>query len=127
MLHLGEETKDADITVPRSKVISLIINFFLAFIFLLGLLFGVQDIESILDSPTPTPIVEIMYKNLQSKKATTGVIGLFIVVCLCEEMGTLASLSRLTWAFARDNGLPFSKFFAHVRPNSQSGKPFGES
>ena len=29
---------------------------------------------------------------------------------------SLASVSRLTWAFARDKGLPFSSFFGQVHP-----------
>jgi len=37
----------------------------------------------------------------------TGYVSLF---------GSLASVSRLVWAFARDGGLPFSKFFVYVDP-----------
>lgn len=33
---------------------------------------------------------------------------------ICASFGFLASASRLTWAFARDKGLPFSDFLSHV-------------
>ena len=107
-------------TVPRSMVLSVLINGVLAFAFLIGLLFGVPDIKGALNSPTGSPIVEIMFQTLQSKTATTAVISLFVVVCFCSLMGMVASTSRLTWAFARDNGLPFSGTIAYVRSTIKS-------
>ena len=103
-------------TVPRSMVLSVVINAVLAFAFLLGLLFGVPDIKAALNSPTKSPIVEIMYGTLQSKTAATAFGGLSVVVGFCTTIGLVASTSRLTWAFARDNGLPFSKTISYVRP-----------
>lgn len=38
----------------------------------------------------------------------------FLVVTFGAMFGTIASVSRLTWAFARDDGLPFSNYFKHV-------------
>nr|AUW31329.1 putative choline transport protein [Cladonia uncialis subsp. uncialis] len=114
--HLSEEIKDAPMTVPRSMVLSFVINGVLAFAFLIALLFGVPDIEGALNSPTKSPIVEIMYQIFQSKIAATAVVGLFVVVLFCVVMGMVASTSRLTWAFARDNGLPFSRTIAYVHP-----------
>ena len=107
-------------TVPRSMVLSFVINGVLAFAFLLGLLFGVPDIEGALNSPTKSPIVGIMYQTFQSKTAATAVVGLFVVVYFCVVMGMVASTSRLTWAFARDNGLPFSRTIAYVRPTDKN-------
>ena len=97
-------------------VLSVVINAVMAFAFLLGLLFGVPDIKAALNSPTKSPIVEIMYGTLQSKTAATAFGGLSVVVVFCTTIGLVASTSRLTWAFARDNGLPFSKTIAYVRP-----------
>jgi hypothetical protein len=37
-----------------------------------------------------------------------------IVLVICASFGFLASASRLTWAFARDKGLPFADFLAYV-------------
>ena len=113
---IGEEVENAALTVPRSMVLSLIINGLLGFGFLIGLLFSVTDIEGALKSPTKSPIVEILYQALQSKPATTAVVSLFVVIFFCIEMAMVASTSRLTWAFARDNGLPFSRYLAQVCP-----------
>ena len=101
-------------------VLSFVINGVLAFAFLIGLLFGVPDIKGALNSSTKSPIVEIVYRTFQSKTAATVVVGLFIAVYFCVVMGMVASTSRLTWAFARDNGLPFSRIIAYVRPSDKN-------
>ena len=93
----------------------MIINGILAFGFIIGLLFSVQNIEDALNSPTNSPIVAILNDAFQSTSATTAVISIFLVLAIGAEMGMIASTSRLTWAFARDKGLPFSKVFAYVR------------
>ena len=113
-VNIGEETRNASVTVPRSMVLSIVINGIMAFGFIIGLLFSVTDIQSALDSPTNSPIVEILNSALQSTGATTVFMSLFILLAVCAEIGMIASTSRLTWAFARDNGLPFSRTFAYV-------------
>ena len=107
-------------TVPRSMVISFVLNGVLAFAYLLGVLFGVPDMKAVLDSPMKSPSLAIMYQTLQSKTATTAFGGLSLVVGFFSAMGMVASTSRLTWAFARDNGLPFSGTIAYVRPTNKT-------
>ena len=40
-----------------------------------------------------------------------------LIIGFGSVFASLASVSRLTWAFARDGGLPFSRFFAYVNPH----------
>ncbi|KAI9698588.1 MAG: hypothetical protein M1820_007387 [Bogoriella megaspora] len=112
--HISEEIENAAMTVPRSMVLSLAINGLLGFGFLIGLLFSTTDIEAAMKSPTGSPIIQLLYDAVQSKSATSAVVSLFLVLGLCGEMGMIASTSRLTWSFARDNGLPLSRIFARV-------------
>jgi choline transport protein len=42
--------------------------------------------------------------------------ALLIINVTSACISTVATVSRQTWAFARDNGLPFSTFIAHVKP-----------
>ena len=37
-----------------------------------------------------------------------------IIIAFASGFALLASVSRLTFAFARDGGMPFSRFFAYV-------------
>lgn len=95
-------------------VLSVVINGVLALGFIVGLLFSVTDIKSALESPTNLPILAIFDSTLEDHRATTAFFSLLALVAMCAEMGMIASTSRLTWAFARDKGLPFSSFFARV-------------
>lgn len=113
-IHMSEEVRHAAITVPKIIMLSIIINAVLAFGFLIGLLYSVGNIQNALNSPTGYPIIEIFFQATGSTKGATAMMAGIIIIAFCATFGILASVSRLTWAFARDNGLPFSAFFAYV-------------
>lgn len=96
-------------------VFTILINGSLAFGILLAILFKIGDVESALNTPTGYPIIEIFYQATGSTRAATAMMSALIVIGFTSAFGCLAATSRLTWAFARDRGLPFSEFFAYVR------------
>lgn len=99
-------------------ILAVVINGVLAFGWIIALLFSVGDVDAALESPTGYPIIEIFYQATGSVTAATAMMCAIIVVAFFAVFGILASTSRLTWAFARDKGLPFSNFFAYVRKMS---------
>jgi amino acid transporter len=50
-----------------------------------------------------------------STAGATIMASIIIALEFCSAMGCLAAASRMTWSFARDNGLPFSKALSRVR------------
>lgn len=114
LCSVGEEVKDAAIVVPRSMIIALLISGTLTIGLSIALLFSIGDIKTALSSHTNFPVIEIFYRATQSKRATTAMMVALISTLVFGTFGTLASASRLIWAFARDNGLPFPIYFAHV-------------
>lgn len=113
-VHMSEEVRNAAVTVPKIIMLSIITNAVLAFGFLIGLLYSVGNIQNALSTPTGYPIIEIFYQATGSTKAATAMMAGIIIIAFCATFGVLASVSRLTWAFARDRGLPFPTFFAYV-------------
>ncbi len=97
-------------------VLSIVINGLLAFGFLLALLFSIGNVENALNTPTGYPVIEIFYQATNSNAATSAMQSAIIIIAFASTFDILASTSRLTWAFARDRGLPFPNFFAHVSP-----------
>ena len=95
-------------------ITSIVLNGSLGFGFLIALLFSLGDMEAVLKSPTGYPIIEIFYRATNSRTATTVMISGLVASAVFSTLGLLASASRTTWAFARDNGLPYSKYFAYV-------------
>lgn len=112
----GEEVENAATSVPRSMVLTVLINGTLAFGWIIALLFSIGDVDAALDSKTGYPIIQIFYQATGSIPAATAMMSAIIVVAFFATLGILASTSRLTWAFARDKGFPFPEFFAYVRP-----------
>lgn len=111
----GEEMHNASVVLPRVMIGTIALNSLLGLAFLFALLFCLGDTESVLKSSLGFPIIQIFYNTTGSQAATTALMTPFISVAIASTFGLLASTSRTTWAFARDRGLPFSRFLAQVR------------
>ena len=112
---MSEEIKEAGVTVPRAMVYSYLLNGLLGLIFLIAYLFAITNLGTALDEPNGYPFLWVLAQAVD----TGGVLGLSFLVMALFFMGTISfnlSTSRQTWAFARDKGLPFHKWIAHVHP-----------
>lgn len=89
-------------------------NTIMMFGFILTILFCIGDYESAILSPLP--IIEIYYGATKSKAIATIMVLMGYAINILALFNCTASVSRLTWAFARDKGLPFSHYFSYVRP-----------
>jgi choline transport protein len=104
---------------PRSMVLTVVINTVFAWTFIICLLYCLGDMQTVLASKS-LPILTVYYKATGSVAATNALMSLVIIVSCIGNFSIFASVSRLTWAFARDRGLPFSDFFAYVSGTQQS-------
>lgn len=111
---MSEEIENASVVVPRAMVTSIFLNGILGFGFLIAVLFSMGDMYAALGTNTIYPIIEILYQATGSKLATSLMMSGIVFSAITSTWGNLAAASRIIWAFSRDNGLPFSSFFAHV-------------
>ena len=116
----SEEVKDSATTIPKVIMLTILINGTLAFGFAICLLFTLGNIKEILSTNTGYPIIAIFYQATGSKAAATAMMAGIIIIAFSSGFVLLASVSRLTFAFARDGGMPFSAFFAYVSDCSTS-------
>lgn len=116
VLHMSDEVKRAPKKVPNSMFWSTIINSITSFAFVICLLFCIGDLETVSASSTGYPIFEVLYQATGSKAGTSYIIAMFLVIIAVSNFSIFASVSRLVWAFARDNGLPFPRLFSRVHP-----------
>lgn len=113
-VHMSEEIRDASLTLPRAIVWSAAINGSLGFIMTITFCFTLGDLFEIIDSPTGYPFIQVFY-NVTNSYAGTAVMTAIVIVNITSAcISTVATVSRQTWSFARDRGLPFSGFIAHV-------------
>ncbi|KAJ5152998.1 uncharacterized protein N7482_009476 [Penicillium canariense] len=116
--HMIEEIPNAATEGPKIMIICVIIGTVTGTIFLVVLLFVAGNINDIIES-SAGPLLAILY-NATSSKA--GAICLLIFPLVCMLFATTAIMttsSRMCYAFARDGGLPFSRFFARINPKLQ--------
>lgn len=93
---------------------AVVLNTVLALGFLITLLFCIGDVDAAITTPTGFPVIQILYQATQSRTGATVIMCMILFSTMIALFGVFASVSRLTWAFARDNGLPFSALFSQV-------------
>ena len=103
---MSEEIQNASVIVPRAIVWSIVLNGILGFGMLIAVLFCIGDIDTVLNAPYIYPYIEIFVQGTGNVGASTGMAVIIIVLAICTTIAVLASSSRMTWAFARDRGLP---------------------
>lgn len=93
---------------------TILLNGTLGFVIVIAFLFCIGNVDDALNSATGYDFIEVFYAATKSHAGTSVMTAIPTALVICASFGFLASASRLTWAFARDKGLPFSNFLAHV-------------
>lgn len=112
---MSEETHNPSVVVPRSVMISMMVNGTTGFAMVIAVLFCMGDVDKALNSPTGYPFMEIFLQATGSVAASAAMASLITVLAICATVGLLASTSRVFWSFARDRGLPFWRTLSKVR------------
>ena len=115
---MAEEVEDAGRIVPRSMVWSFILNIPFTFGMVISYLFCIPDIGDALGDPTGYPFIYVFRQATGSQGGTTGMTVVILFLLMMITISSMASTSRQTFAFARDNGLPFSSWLGAVSINS---------
>ncbi|OQE38274.1 hypothetical protein PENCOP_c008G07654 [Penicillium coprophilum] len=112
--HLSEEMPKPSRNVPLAMIGSVIINGVIGLVYAIILLFSLGDLESLLQSKTGFPFMQL-FLNITGSQAGASVLALCItLIAMAANAACVTSTSRTAWAFARDNGLPQSEFFSEV-------------
>jgi hypothetical protein len=113
-VHMAEETEDSARSIPRTIMYSTYINAFLGFLMVITLMYTWGDMADIADSAYGWPFLTIFYNTTGSKAATIAMTMLIIFPLTGSVIACVATASRQTWAFAGDNGVPFSATVSRV-------------
>jgi amino acid transporter len=116
--HIAEEVRDAGRYVPISIFWSYIANGIMAIIFLITYLFSIDSVDNALADPTGYPFIYV-FRTAMSNQGVTALTIIVLIIVIAANISWNASTARQTFAFARDNGLPFSKWISHVNASKQ--------
>ncbi|KAK3329462.1 amino acid/polyamine transporter I [Apodospora peruviana] len=118
--HMAEELPRPRKDLPKAIALQIGLGFLYAFCFAIALCYAITDLDALTLGINTYPLASIYAQatansdGSQNLGATFGL--LFIIFCssfLCV-VGTVLTNSRIYWALARDNAVPFAPFFSRV-------------
>ncbi|KAI1097387.1 amino acid transporter [Jackrogersella minutella] len=113
--HMIEEIPQPHILGPKIMLYCIGIGMVTGFIFLSCLLFCIDNLDNVMES-SAGPLLQIFMDATKSPAGSVCLL-MFPLVCMLFTATTLMTTSsRMSYAFARDHGLPFSRIFAQVHP-----------
>lgn len=113
-VHMSEELQDASKTLPRSMLWTTLVNGSMGFVMLITFCSVLGSIDDALASPTKQPYLYVFYNSTQSVAGATAMGVLVIFMAIFCNLSITATSSRQLFAFARDQGVPFSSTFSYV-------------
>lgn len=107
---MSEEVRKAKHAVPRAMMWTIAINAVLAYAIIIVILYTMGPLDAALNSSFP--IIEVCMQATGSAKAATAMVCGLLIISLSVNLASVASVSRLTWAWSRDGALPL--WFSYV-------------
>jgi len=111
--HVAEETVLARLNSAWGVFLSVAVSAIVGYIVLMALTLNIPDIAA--TASDPYPVLYIAYQGLSTFFANVVAIIVFGGMWLCG-LSTVTSMSRMFFAFARDEGMPFSDAFRYIHP-----------
>lgn len=115
-VHMSEELYDASRTLPKTMILSTIVNGGMGFLMVITFCMCLGNLEEILNTPTGQPFMQVFFNATQSAGSAIAMSSFITALTVCCNITMVATASRQLFAFARDQAIPFSGWFAHVRP-----------
>ncbi|KAM6538176.1 hypothetical protein FALCPG4_000059 [Fusarium falciforme] len=115
VIHVAEEMHHPGKAIPRAMNLTLIIGLVTSVPFILAMMFVIKDLEAVRSAHLPS--LEAFYQATGSKSAALGLQSLLVVIFYSCMPSQWITCGRLTWAFSRDRGLPFSEYWNHISPS----------
>ncbi|CAG7921766.1 unnamed protein product [Penicillium olsonii] len=118
--HMSEETHDAAVQGPIAIQTAVIVSGAFGWLLTVSMCFCLTDFDGILDSPTGLPAAQI-FLNAGGRRGGTVMWAFAILVQSFTGCSAMLADTRMAFAFARDDALPFSKILSQV--NSRTHTP----
>lgn len=116
--HTSEETVGAAHNVPKGIIRSVWVSGVFGWVMICAILLAIPDLREGVNKAAEV-VPWTMKSVLPAWLASTLLVGIVAAQYLCG-LAALTSASRMTYAFARDGGLPWSKWLRAVNPQTKS-------
>ncbi|TVY23697.1 putative amino-acid permease [Lachnellula hyalina] len=117
--HMSEETHDAATRGPRAIRWSVTITGIVGWLMTITFCFCIDDLDAVVKSPTGLPAAQI-FLNAGGRKGGTAMWFFVILVQAFTGASAMMAMTRMTYAFARDGAIPFSRFFSKINQHTRT-------
>jgi len=118
--HVAEETVMARLNSAWGVFLSVAVSFVVGYVMLLTLTLaipnGLEGIAAVIDPANSPAVLYIVYQNFDNalfSNIIAVIIGVAMWLC---GLSSITSMSRMWYAFARDNGMPGSGLIKQIHP-----------
>ncbi|KAF5633465.1 choline permease [Fusarium sp. NRRL 25303] len=115
VIHVAEEMHHPGKAIPRAMNLTMIIGLLTSVPFILAMMFVIKDLDAVRAAHLPS--LEVFHQATGSKSAALGLQSLLVVIFYTCMPSQWITCGRLTWAFSRDRGLPYSNYWNHISPS----------
>ncbi|TKY85536.1 hypothetical protein EX895_005698 [Sporisorium graminicola] len=116
--HMVDEIDRPSINAPRAMILAVAIGAGSTFIVLMVFLFVLKDLEGVTSSSAGA-LLEIIYQAVGNRAGAVCLLMFPVLSMAFTATALLTTSSRMSQAFARDKGLPFSGVLSRISPRSQ--------
>ncbi|KAJ5662903.1 amino acid transporter [Penicillium longicatenatum] len=115
--HIAEEVPCPAKNVPKAMGMTMLIGMFTVIPWTIAFLFTLTDIDAIISSAIP---IHTVYNQATNSETAATILTVWILFIYSGALvSCIVTTGRLTFAFSRDGGLPFSSFFSRVDSRNQ--------
>ncbi|KAF9918189.1 hypothetical protein BX616_009993 [Lobosporangium transversale] len=115
--HMSEETEKSYVNGPRGILMSIFASVMIGLGLALALTFGIQNYEDTFNSVSGA--APQIFLDCAGRKGGSVLIFIIVFAGFLCGVATVASNSRMLYAFARDGGLPFSSYWVVLNKRTQ--------
>jgi choline transport protein len=115
-VHMSEELRDASSVLPKAMILTTLINGAMGWIIIITFCMVLGNLDDVISTPTGQPYIQVFYNVTQSHAGASVLSALVIVMAMFCNLSITATASRQLFAFARDQGVPFARWFAYIPP-----------
>ncbi|CAM1508165.1 Fc.00g050130.m01.CDS01 [Cosmosporella sp. VM-42] len=116
VLHMTEEMPNPRRDAPRAMMYAIGVGGTTGTIFILVILFCLTDPTTVMTTSTGMPIVGLILQATGSRAAAC-IMALMLGICFINGTNACTtSASRLMYSMARDKGILYHDYFAHITP-----------
>lgn len=121
--HLAEELPNPRRELPIAIGFQIGLGTITSFAFAVAIMYGITDLDAVVGSAGSFPLAEVYAQATGSQAATFGLLFIIFMAIMICTIGTFVTLSRILWALARDNVMPFSGTLSRVNTRLSTPVP----